>query len=78
MTSFDTKSISGENFIASIKSHLRRLPKHNQKLINKFIKKRYDGLMNVFIYDKDTAKLLSNFLDQNNPKSKYYYKNELI
>ena len=34
--------------------------------------------MNVFIYDKDTAKLLSNFLDQNNPKSKYYYKNELI
>ena len=32
--------------------------------------------MSVFISDKDMA--TSNFLHQNNPKSKYYCKNELI
>ena len=34
--------------------------------------------MSVFISDKDTAKLYVQFLDQNNPKSKYCCKNELI
>ena len=35
--------------------------------------------MSVFISDKDTAKLyIQFFLDQNNPKSKYWCKNELI
>ena len=34
--------------------------------------------MRVFISDKDTAKLYVQFLDQNNPKSKYFCKNELI
>ena len=34
--------------------------------------------MSVFISDKDTAKLNVQFLDQNNPRSKYYCKNELI
>ena len=29
------------------------------------------------ISDKDTAKLYVQFLDQNNPRSKYYCKNEL-
>ena len=28
-------------------------------------------LMSVFMSDKDTAKLYVQFLDQNNPKSKY-------
>ena len=34
--------------------------------------------MSVFLSDKDTAKLYVQFLDQNNPKSKYLRKNELI
>ena len=36
--------------------------------------------MRVFISDKDMAKLCKRpiFLDQNNPKSKYYCKSELI
>ena len=34
--------------------------------------------MSVFISDKNTAKLYVQFLRQNNPKSKYYWKNELI
>ena len=34
--------------------------------------------MSVFISDKDTAKLHVHFLDQNNPKSKYLCKNDLI
>ena len=35
--------------------------------------------MSVFISDKDAAKLsVQFFLDQNNPKSKYKCKNELI
>ena len=32
----------------------------------------------VFISDKDTAELYVKFLDQNDPKSKYQCKNELI
>ena len=34
--------------------------------------------MSVFISDKNTAKLYVQFLRQNNPKSKYWCKNELI
>ena len=34
--------------------------------------------MSAFISDKDTAKLYVQFLDQNNPKSKYQCKNKLI
>ena len=34
--------------------------------------------MNVFISNKYTAKRCVYFLNQNNPKSKYYCKNELI
>ena len=34
--------------------------------------------MSAFISDEDTAKLYVEFLDQNNSKSKYYSKNELI
>ena len=34
--------------------------------------------MSVFISDKDTAKLYVHFLDQNNLKSKYLGKNDLI
>ena len=34
--------------------------------------------MNVFISDKDTAKLYIQFFRSNNPKSKYLCKNELI
>ena len=34
--------------------------------------------MNVFISDKDTAKLYIQFFRPNNPKSKYQCKNELI
>ena len=34
--------------------------------------------MSVLISDKDTAKLYVHFLDQNNLKSKYFYKNDLI
>ena len=33
-------------------------------------------LMSVFISDIDTAKLYRQFLDQNNPKSKYQSKND--
>ena len=35
-------------------------------------------LMNAFISDIETAKLYVLLLDQNNTKSKYYCKNELI
>ena len=34
--------------------------------------------MNVFISDKNTAKLYIQFFRPNNPKSKYYCRNELI
>ena len=34
--------------------------------------------MSVFICDKETFNFTSNVLDQNNPMSKYYCKNELI
>ena len=34
--------------------------------------------MSVFVSDKDTAKLYVHFLDQNNLKSKYLSKNDMI
>ena len=40
--------------------------------------KEINFLKNVFLSDKDKAKLNIQFLDQINPKSKYQCKNELI